>query len=939
MKKAACIFIIFCVFVSKGQHDEDRNFPQSIDNHLSYRNLSSATGNTNATFKNANILLERYDDPALAVSKLAYALLGTKQQDKALPYAIMAYGAGTLDSGMMIDMYNLSIQLKNTGFNDKTYKAMVLCSMVKRGAVSAESTINRALNHYSTYPEYRKIVSTNLNNLADLKKNYQGIAVQISELINTKANYTNTEAQKKLSTYFNSFKTAHDTQLIDEVIYTQLLQRLALFMDIHDLEDKTIENEMLVMLSRKRNNPQAQYKLYKSYIALNTSRDPQSVIEAANVFVSQPQNFFQPQQDQLYLDILAAAYRTNNRTLTKTILDKREQRLSRILNPHDKMAYLVHYISYYSAANPEKGSAYYEEFKSLAQRYGRTMFYKNQIDTYDVQFGLKNISSDEASASMLYTQALNKLRSMDYAAMLPLMESALIKIKQDLKTATSAEQEKYQSLYHNILTTLAGTYVKNRQPIKALEIAEEFKNVLLNNKLKGNSTQKTSVDDVQKVLEPDEAIIYYFSPNTQSPDGLFVFLISKNDVSAEYFDGTVFSAETLSRYPKIAAYTEQKLSKKELRESIDLKRPKFNKEYIAQPQDQRIALEMYRMQLAPSPDDMAYQNPQAMMRMSKRLNQYYIPEQNLLKPFKKLIISPAGNLSFIPFETLTHMMTSRMLLQDYEISYIPSASVLVSLRNESETNYEKNILAFGDATYSLRKDQSTKVQSITDVRKLQLRVNASIARGENLDYAFAALQGDKPMDYLIGTKREVLAIDSLIPKTDVRLNENMTENELKRMSKSGELNKYKVIHLASHASVNPYIFELSGLAMTVFPTPQDGEDGMITVSEMGELDMNPDLVMLSACETGLGRITSGDTVQGLNNALLSAGANGTLTSLWPVNDYATSLFVQEFYKLVFLENVPYSSAVTQIKRRFVAGEFGEQLKHPKYWAPFIYYGK
>ena len=127
--------------------------------------------------------------------------------------------------------------------------------------------------------------------------------------------------------------------------------------------------------------------------------------------------------------------------------------------------------------------------------------------------------------------------------------------------------------------------------------------------------------------------------------------------------------------------------------------------------------------------------------------------------------------------------------------------------------------------------------------------------------------------------------------------------------------------------------------MTVFPTPKDGEDGMITVGEMGELDMNPDLVMLSACETGLGRVTSGDTVQGLNNALLSAGANGTLTSLWPVNDYATSLFVQEFYKSVFLENIPYRTAVTQIKRQFVAGEFGEQLRHPKYWAPFIYYGK
>ncbi len=920
------------------QNTDDRYFPQDIDDHFSYKNLYATNSSFENKIKNANILLERYDDPEMAVSKLAYALLGTKQQDKALPYAIMAYGAGTLDAGTMADMYNLSIQLKNTSFNDKTFRAMVLSSMLRKGATSAESTVNRALNHYSTYPEYRKIVSSNLNNLADLKKNYQSIASQISELINSKTDYSGNEAQNKLDAYFNSFKTAHDTQLIDEVIYTQLLQRLALFMDIYDLEDKTIENEMLVMLSRKRNNPQAQYKLYKSYSALNRSSDPQSVIEAANVFLSQPQNFFQPQQDQLYLDILGAANRTNNFTLKKSILDKRESRLSSILNPHDKMAYLVYYISFYANSHPEKGKRFYEEFKSLVQKHNRLDYYQKQIDIYDMQFGLKNIDM-ESDAQLLYSQALNKLRDMDYAAMIPLLGLAHTKIKNELQEGSSKSLDQKRSLYKNILTTLAGALVKNSRYAEALEIAEEFKNAELNEKLNSDSTKKVTIKEIQEVLEPDEAMLYYFSPNTQTPDGVFVFVVSNKGIIGGFFDGTVFSAEALSRFPKLAEYTESKLAKKELRQPISLKRAKYNKDYIAEPFDQRIALEMYRMQLAPDQNDMAYQNPQAMMRMSKRLNQYYIPDKNLIEPFKKLIISPAGNLSFIPFETLSHMMTGRMLLEDYEISYIPSASVLVSLRKEPTESYEKNVLAFGDATYSLRKDQSTKVQSITDVRKLQLRVNVSIAQGENLDYAFAALQGDKPMNYLIGTKREVLAIDSLIPKTDVRLNEKMTENELKRMSKSGELNKYKVIHLASHASVNPYIFELSGLAMSVFPTPQDGEDGMITVSEMGELDMNPDLVMLSACETGLGRVTSGDTVQGLNNALLSAGANGTLTSLWPVNDYATSLFVQEFYKSVFLENIPYRTAVTQIKRRFVAGEFGEQLRHPKYWAPFIYYGK
>jgi CHAT domain-containing protein len=158
------------------------------------------------------------------------------------------------------------------------------------------------------------------------------------------------------------------------------------------------------------------------------------------------------------------------------------------------------------------------------------------------------------------------------------------------------------------------------------------------------------------------------------------------------------------------------------------------------------------------------------------------------------------------------------------------------------------------------------------------------------------------------------------------------------MSDEGKLHDYKVLHIASHASVHPYVFELSGIAMSVYSTPKNGEDGMVTIDEMKSLKMNPELVMLSACQTGLGRVTSGETVQGLNNSLMLAGANATLTSLWSVDDYATSVFVKEFYDRTFNKNVGYKEAVTQIKREFLSGVYGDRLKHPKFWAPFIYYG-
>jgi CHAT domain-containing protein len=112
---------------------------------------------------------------------------------------------------------------------------------------------------------------------------------------------------------------------------------------------------------------------------------------------------------------------------------------------------------------------------------------------------------------------------------------------------------------------------------------------------------------------------------------------------------------------------------------------------------------------------------------------------------------------------------------------------------------------------------------------------------------------------------------------------------------------------------------------------------MLVVGELEKLNLPVDFVMLSACQTALGVESPGDGIKGLNQALLNAGANSTLTSLWSVSDSGTMLLTIHLYNRVFNGNMSTSAAITDVKRSFIKGEF-EGHTHPYFWAPFIYTG-
>jgi CHAT domain-containing protein len=119
---------------------------------------------------------------------------------------------------------------------------------------------------------------------------------------------------------------------------------------------------------------------------------------------------------------------------------------------------------------------------------------------------------------------------------------------------------------------------------------------------------------------------------------------------------------------------------------------------------------------------------------------------------------------------------------------------------------------------------------------------------------------------------------------------------------------------------------------------QGGEDGYLTAPEIARLRMAADLAVLSACQTGLGRIYGGEGVAGLTSSILVGGANRALVTLWPVNDAGTMHYMTGLYQLVAQQGLSLPEASAQMKRRFIAGEFGADFQDPEIWAPFVLYG-
>jgi len=190
---------------------------------------------------------------------------------------------------------------------------------------------------------------------------------------------------------------------------------------------------------------------------------------------------------------------------------------------------------------------------------------------------------------------------------------------------------------------------------------------------------------------------------------------------------------------------------------------------------------------------------------------------------------------------------------------------------------------------------------------------------------------------LPGTQQEITMLQQQFDSVTVYTQQQLSETNLKKLSAEGKLNKAAILHFALHGIAGTTTAkEDNSLVVT---EPDGGkEDGLLQFTEAYELDIKPQLVCLSACETGLGMIAQDGTLSTMGTVFLAAGAKAVLATNWTIDDAATAIFIKEVYQQVKQTNIGFAQAVANTKRKFIKGDFGETYKKPYYWAPFKYFG-
>jgi CHAT domain-containing protein/predicted negative regulator of RcsB-dependent stress response len=293
------------------------------------------------------------------------------------------------------------------------------------------------------------------------------------------------------------------------------------------------------------------------------------------------------------------------------------------------------------------------------------------------------------------------------------------------------------------------------------------------------------------------------------------------------------------------------------------------------------------------------------------------PLAKRIMPEQRLVIVPDGLLHYLPFETLVR--DERYVIQDHELSYTPSASVLRLLRQpngKTRAATEVEFLAFGDPVFGRMPTTATRK-----------------ARNDDLNNALqdALAASGFRLPPLPNTREEVEAISQLIPpeRRRILVGKEATEDALKREPLAG----VRWLHLATHGLVDEQEPARSGVVLTLDNDP--AEDGFLEVSEIRSLDLKCDLVVLSACQTGRGQLVTGEAVIGMSRAFLLAGARSVAVTLWNVSDGSTTGLMKRFYeRLVAGQDA--SAALRRAKLELI--ESRSVLRHPHYWAAFVLVG-
>lgn len=410
--------------------------------------------------------------------------------------------------------------------------------------------------------------------------------------------------------------------------------------------------------------------------------------------------------------------------------------------------------------------------------------------------------------------------------------------------------------------------------------------------------------EVQRMLDPDALLLEFFLGEERS----YVWALSAGEISGH----------------ALPPRREIETAARRLKELLAQGRPLPN---------ERAAARHARMQEATA----------EYWRVAPALSRTLLgPVAAQLKGKRLLVVVADGELMYLPFGALPSpesaagaapqtSATPAPLLAQQLVVNLPSASVLSALRQTTRRPAAKSVAVFADPVVEADDPRIQAARRAAPTQQLT-------KRREELAQAVRDMGGDGEVLKLsrlpasLEEARNILSLASGGPHLEAVSFDANREKAI-----DPHLGQYSIVHFATHGLLNEKHPELSGLVLSLYD--REGryhEEGFLKLSDIYGLSLPVDLVVLSACRTGLGKEVRGEGLIGLTRGFMYAGAPRVVASLWQVDDEATAELMKQFYLKMFKEGMPPAAAL-RAAQLSMSGQ--RRWNSPYFWAGFMLQGE
>jgi CHAT domain-containing protein len=311
---------------------------------------------------------------------------------------------------------------------------------------------------------------------------------------------------------------------------------------------------------------------------------------------------------------------------------------------------------------------------------------------------------------------------------------------------------------------------------------------------------------------------------------------------------------------------------------------------------------------------------------------------------KRLMIVSDGALHFVPFAALPVGRVPRPLIADHEIVNLPSASTLAVVRSEvaGRPMAPRSLAVLADPVFMKDDERIKQVRYkdtvgdrprwVTKPRRDESTMDRQLVKAAAEDTGVASEGLYIPR--LPGTRQEAEQIAAMVPVLERRLALDFAAS--RDTATSAELGQYRYVHFSTHGLLNSVHPELSGVVLSLVNERGEAQDGFLRAHEFFNLKLPAEVVVLSACQTGIGKTLRGEGLVSLTRGVMYAGAPRVVVSLWGVSDWGTTELMVRLYQGMLKEDMRPAAALRAAQKSLMNEK---RWASPYYWAPFTLQGE